>query len=212
MLVTSLLIKFGVGLKPPCALNPPADIETDVQPPLPPAVDAVSDRTDRTALPDSLTKPSVAPTVLPSEPPQAATAAATARAASAAAADSPAAAAVGSTGSDEDTSAVADNSRAGRLVSPFEIYCKVPLPDSWLNDTPLFTEEGQSISKPSTPRAHKAGEQSVGTKLHVVQSAVVARRSQSLVAAAAAVGGLVMQQPSTPARGAVGGAPPCIFR
>jgi hypothetical protein len=199
MVVTGLLVKYGIGLKPPCTHDTPADIETDLKPPLPTATaGAAAAQSTSKALPTTVAAAKRAASAGGELP--LITADAHSDVSNPSTPNS-----TRSSSSDSELSASADADRAAdRLVSPFEVYCGLPLPDGWLADTPLF-EEASSLSAAVD---HRSGNPASNNGC-VTHPDFIARRSMSLVAAAAAVGGLVVQ-PSSPRAAAAG--PACIFR
>lgn len=211
MVVTGLLVKYGIGLKPPCTHDTPADIETDLKTPGSAAA-AVS--AAAAALPTSKVLSAAAaakdatpaerePTSLGTNDLLPAVAAAHSGLSKSSTSSSNSSTRGSSAGSDVGAAADADSS-ADRLVSPFEVYCGVPLPDGWLADSPLL----EKVSSLPAATDHRSGNPA-STHGCVTHPDFIARRSRSLVAAAAAVGGLVVQPPS-PRVAAAG--PACIFR
>jgi hypothetical protein len=221
MLVTWLLVKYGIGLKPPCTQNTPADIETDVNPAVPGPAAATAAPAGDTPTTDAQVV-AVEPLPAAAEVTDAATAAAGAASLRSGCGSPPVSLAAdgcatletsvtdshGSSSGNSSSSAngaysrnsssgapIAANSADAKQVSPFEVYCQLPLPGNFPTNNPT--------QKQGTPAT---------TKACVTQQDVIARRSSSLFAAAAAVGGLVVQQPSSPIRGPTDDVSTCIFR
>jgi hypothetical protein len=218
LLVTWLLIKYGIGLRPPCTHHTPADVETAVQPAAARArakdpVSASAATGGMSIIVAAGSHPSTpsSPVSSPgagSKPPT------PAAAATAAAAD--AAVPAPEDGLDLARQSSTTDSNSGRLrtdrvarqdnrlaalVSPFEIYCGPPLPETFLCDDSPFAE------------AHELVQSATGvsdSSRCVSPVDILDRRSQSLIAAAAAVGAL-MSRPTT-ADGAGADTSVCIFR
>ena len=228
MAVTSLLVRYSIGLKPPCTHTSPDDIETaTTSATLPAAAAAAAAAEDVPA--KGLADGTATPAGMGS---QAVTAAATVELVAPSNGAPPI---IVDTHQDSDLSmstvtdpvAVTPHSssispkvpaapagdhlpsrdqpsssnggdsfhnsrRSTKLVSPFEVYCKLPLPGE--ESYNLATEPGVAPN---------------GCPTH--SDMIIARRSRSLVAAAAAVGGLVAQQHSTTPRGVAEGSV-CVFR
>lgn len=213
MVVTGMLVKYSIGLKPPCTHNTPADIETDLKPPVSAVSAAVS---AAAALPTSKVLPVAAAAAKDATPAGReltsqgtndllpAVAAAHSELSKSSTPSRNSSTRGSCAGSDVGAAAEAGSS-ADRLVSPFEVYSSVPLPDGWLADSPLFEE----MSSLPAATDHRSGNPA-STNGCVTHPDFIARRSRSLVAAAAAVGGLVVQPPSPRAAAAAG--PACIFR
>jgi len=211
MLVTWLLVKYGIGLRPPCTQHTPADIEMGTEAQnfnkhAQPAAAAAAElkrpppaatETLLAALPTPLGLAAAAPAA---GPPQHSPSPILIRA-------PPGASSRSRSGSRSPRSSNSPVSSQQSLHSPFEPYCSLPWGVPLLGDRRWAEHYCASAFRQAPNEKYVDGVDNERPS----RNDIIARRSRSLIAAAAAVGGLAVQQPGTPASAAVAG-PSCIFR